>query len=126
MATQGSRDNKRVGVYWELEKAVKELRRLGDPLIQVGDGLKALGQALKHLQVAGELAQPSVHKWGDEKGPHIKVARNGLPQRVRTRAAKLATLVDALATEVKGLPVTPEQKVLAKVARGKAREARMR
>ena len=122
MATQGSRDNKRIQAYWELGEAAKQLRALGDPLIQIGDGLKALGRALKHLQTAGELAKPSVHKWADEKGQHIKVSRNGLPQRVRTRAARLASMVDALAMEVKGLPITPDQKVLAKVAREKRRE----
>ena len=122
MATQGSRDNKRVQVYWEVEKAVKELHKLGAPLIQTGDALKALGQALLHLQVAGALAKPSVHKWDDEKGHHVKVSRNGLPQRLRTRVSKLASMVEELATEVKGLPVTPEQKVLAKVEREKRRE----
>ena len=122
MSTQGRRDNKRVQVYWELEKAVKELRKLGDPLIQVGDALKALGLALRHLQVAGELAKPTVHEWEDEKGKHGKVSRDGLPQTIRTRATKLSTQVAALATEVKALPVTPDQKVLAKVRKAKARE----
>jgi hypothetical protein len=121
MATQSNRNHKRVQAYWELEKAVKELRKLGDPLIQTGDALKALGLALRHLQVAGEVTTPTVHQWEDEKGRHVKVSRDGLPQTIRTRATNLATQVAALATEVKALPVTPDQKVLAKVARAKAR-----
>ena len=117
-----STNHKRIDVHQNLQQASRQLRALGDPLIHAGDALKALGQALKRLKYASERAKPTIHQWEDEKGQHIKVSRDGLPQRIRTRAARLATMVDALAMEVKGLPVTREQKALAKVAREKRRE----
>lgn len=121
MATQGSHDNKRVQVYWELGKALQELRKLGDPVTELGEALTALGRALRSLQAAAEIAKPTEHEWSDEKGRHRTVSRNGLPRRIQGRAATLARMVEALAREVKGLPITPEQKLLAKVTRAKAR-----
>lgn len=116
------KNHKRIAAYWELSKAVKDLRKLGDPLVTLGQAIEALGQVVKSLRYMGEATKPTTHEWTDEKGRHVKVSRDGLPQRVRTRAGKLATMVEALAAEVKALPVTPEQKLLAKGTRAKARE----
>ena len=122
MSLEGSRNYKRIDAHHDLQEAARELRTLGAPLIQVGDALKALGQALKRLNHAAERAKPTRHEWSDGKGPHVKVSRDGLPRSVTTRAARLATQVEALAQEVKALPITPEQKAQARVERAKRRE----
>jgi len=124
MPQESSRNYKRIDVYQDLVEAAKALAPLGDPLVSVGEALTALGQALKRLKYASERAKPTVHEWTDEKGRHVKVSRDGLPRSIRTRAAKLVMMMDALATEVKGVPITPEQKALAKVTRAKARAAK--
>lgn len=120
MATDASRDYKRIDIYRELLAAARELRKLSCQALTASDALMALARAQGRIRRAAEQAKPSVHQWTDEKGPHEKISRDALPKRITRRALRLADLVETLAEDVRAMPVTREQRALAKVARQKA------
>ena len=116
--SSSSKYNKRTMVQHELGEAAREL---GQKIVSVGEALVALGKALEHISQAEKLAKPHTLRWKDEKGKHVKVQRDGLPQHIREQIRTLAARTEKLRDDVKAIPVTKEERILAADRKAKTR-----
>jgi hypothetical protein len=116
--SSSSKYNKRTLAYHELGQAAKEL---GKKIISTGEALVVLGKALEHVKQAEGIAKPHTLRWKDEKGSHVKVQRDGLPQHIRVQIQALLARTEKLRDQVKAIPVTKEERVLAEDKKAKAR-----
>ena len=114
MSTSARKSNKRTDTYWELKKAGKALQQAGDKLATAGEALKSLGKALEHMKGAGQAAEATKLDWEEKGQPRSLVKRDALPAGLRRKISGLAAKVEAVMAEVKAIPVTNDQVVMAK------------
>lgn len=119
MSTSARKGNKRTDTYWNLKKASQALQRAMDSLATTQDGLAALNKAIRHVLDAGVAAEATKLDWEEKGQPRSLVKRDALPAGIRQKISGLAAKVEAVMSEVKAIPVTKDQVVMAKVEKAK-------
>jgi len=119
MSTSARKGNKRTDTFLELKKARESLGVALDSLATARDALAAVQRALGHIKQAARSAGPTTFAWEEKGYPLLKVKRDALPAGIRRKISGLATRVEAVMAEVKAIPVTKDQVVMAKAEKAK-------
>ena len=119
MSTSARKGNKRTDTFLELKKARESLGVALDGLATARDALAAVQRALGHIKQAARSAEATTLSWEEKGVAKSMVKRDALPVGIRRKIAGLATRVEAVMAEVKAIPVTKDQVVMAKAEKAK-------
>jgi len=122
MSTEVRKDSKRIRAFQQLEEAAKLLAEAGRKMTKAARALQLIEEAGEKVQRAARIAEPTTFT-ADETGTgRPKTLRDGLPADIRRAISREAERLQKLAARVKAVPITREQRVLAKT--GHARDGR--
>jgi len=119
MSTSARKGNKRTDTFLELKKAAEDLHKAADKLASIAEALKLLEKASGHIDNASKAAQATKLDWEEKSQARSLVKRDALPAGIRRKIAGLATRVETLMAEVRAIPVTKDQAVMAKAEKAK-------
>ena len=109
MSSSGRMDSKRIDAYRKLREAAELFARAAEKHLEAVEALGLLEQGRKRITQASRSAQPTVLD-GKKK-------RDGLPSGIRGMISRLAEKADQVAQRVKDVPVTKDQRLVARTER---------
>jgi len=119
MASSGRKDSRRIRAFQELEEAWKLLEQAAKKGLKAARALQLIEEAQGRVERGASAAEPTTFK-ADESGTgRPKTLRDGLPADVRRAVQREAGHLKKLAARVKAVPVTPDQRLLARVKKRK-------
>lgn len=123
-----SQAHKKLAVELELRHAAQALRALSRKSATAADALEALARAQKHLAEAERQAGPSVVRWSDAADQrevvHEIVKKDALPASIHRQIANLSRRCLEVASRVKAIPLTMNEKAAADKEKALRRQAR--
>jgi len=119
MSSEVRRESRRVRAFQELEEAWKLLEQAAKKGLKAARALQLLEEAQGRAERAASAAQPTTFKAEESGTGRPRTLRDGLPADVRRAIHREAEHLKMLAARVKAVPVTADQRLLARVKKRK-------
>lgn len=121
MPTSGRKDSRRIRAFQELEEAWKLLEQAAKKGVKAARSLQFIEEAEKKVQQAARIAEPTTLRAKESDTGRPKTLRDGMPADIRRAIQRDAERLKKTAARVKAVPVTADQRVLARANTGRNR-----